>query len=332
MKFWMHNEGGASARVLVRFVVCSAFAVHLIAWAPLAAAQSVDQYHRTLTVSANDPVTLEVDVPKGELQILYGREGQVSVSAVPQSSGKASPHKNFDGGITLVQNGNDIKLADVSNFQYPGVGVLYRIDVPYRTVITSTINNGNLTISGVMGPVKAKTGRGDIKVSYVSKELVAQAGSGNLDLQVIGGRVEASAESGSISCSRAALGVSAETQDGDITLMEVGSSTAIVKKGSGRINVGGIRGSFLGTADTGDVRVKAVPYSDWQLGSRTGTVRVALPRAAKFEVEAASTSGEISVERNDTSRPNDVHHLHQAVNGGGTRIQLSTESGRIVIQ
>jgi hypothetical protein len=55
-------------------------------------------------------------------------------------------------------------------------------------------------------------------------------------------------------------------------------------------------------------------------------------REAKWEVEAASTSAEISVERDDTSPPHDVHHIHQAVNGGGTRIRMSTESGRIVIQ
>jgi hypothetical protein len=61
-------------------------------------------------------------------------------------------------------------------------------------------------------------------------------------------------------------------------------------------------------------------------------VRVELPPEAKFEVDAASNSGEISVERDDTSRPGDSHRLHQAVNGGGTRIQMSTESGRIVIQ
>jgi hypothetical protein len=332
MRSRMHNDMSSRERAIVRSVVYAILAIGLMARAPLASAQSVDQYHRTLIVSANDPVTLEVDVPKGELQILYGREGQVSVSAFPQSSGKAALHKDFDAGITLVQSGNDIKLTYVSNSQSPDAGILYRIDVPYRTVITSAINEGNLTISGVMGPVKAKTGRGDIKVSYISKELVAQAGSGNLDLQVIGARVEASAGSGSISCIRAAQGVSAETQEGDITLMEIGSSTATVKKGSGRINVGGARGSLLGTTDTGEVHVKAVPYSDWQLGSRTGNVRVELPLEAKFEVDAASNSGEISVARDDTSRPDDVHHLHQTVNGGGTRIAVHTESGRILIQ
>jgi DUF4097 and DUF4098 domain-containing protein YvlB len=149
---------------------------------------------------------------------------------------------------------------------------------------------------------------------------------------MIGAQVDASADTGSISCVRAARGVRVETQDGDITLMEIGSSIATVKKGRGRINVGGVHGSFLGVTEAGDVHVKAVPYDNWQLDSQTGTVRIELPPEAKFEVDASSNSGEITVERNDTEQSGDLHHLYQAVNGGGARIHVRTASGGIVIR
>ncbi len=321
-------------QVAVPFAARVILAITFTALAHLGCAQSVDQYHRTLIVSTAEPVVLGVGLPKGELQILYSREGQVTVTALPQSSFRGTQNRNVAGAIALDQDGNRIQLRYVSNSpsDETGAGILYRIDVPYRTVVTANVLDGKLAISGVMGPVKASTGRGDINVSYVSKEVVAQASVGNLDLQVIGARAEAKTGNGNISCTRAAQGIAAETQEGDITLMVVGASTATVKAGSGRINVGGARGSLLGSTDTGELHVKAVPQGDWQLRSATGTVRVELPPSAKFEVDAASNLGEIAVDRGDTQRADDIHHLHQAVNGGGARITVHTDSGRIFIQ
>jgi len=319
-------------RAVVRLTLRAILAITFTALAHSVGAQSIEPYHRTLTVSTAEPVVLDVDVPRGELQILYSHEGQVSVTAFPQPSSRATPDRNVAAAIALEQEGNRIKLRYVPNSSFDGSGIHYRIDVPYRTVVTAFINDGKLAVTGVMGPVKASTGRGDISISYVSKELFAQAGTGNLDLQVIGARVEARTGNGNISCTRAAQGIAAETQEGDITLMVVGPATATVKTGSGRINVGGARGELMGSTDAGELHVKAVPHGDWQLRSVSGTVRVELPHVAKFEVDAVSNSGEISVERDDTQRPGDVHRLHQVVNGGGAHIDGHTESGRIVIQ
>ena len=327
------TSGGAlRLQAAVRLTLRAILAITFTALAHSAGAQSVEPYHRTLTVSTAEPVVLDVDVPRGELQVLYSHEGQVTVTAFPQPSYKATPDKNVAAAIALDQEGNRIKLRCVPNSSFDGSGILYRIDVPYRTVVTASIGDGKLAVTGVMGPVQVSTGRGDISVSYVSKELFAQAGAGNLDLQVIGARVEARTGNGNISCTRAAQGIAAETQEGDITLMVVGPATATVKTGTGRINVGGARGSLLGSTDAGELHVKAVPHGDWQLRSASGKVRVELPRGANVELDAASNSGEISVERDDTPQPDDVHRLNQAVNGGGTRIAAHTDSGRIVIQ
>jgi len=115
--------------------------------------------------------------------------------------------------------------------------------------------------------------------------------------------------------------------------MVVGPSTAIVKKGNGRIDVGGARSSFVGSTDAGDLHVKAIPHDDWQLTSTSGSVRLEVPPTAKFELDASTNTGEFQVERDDLATSDyDVHRFHQKFNGGGTRIQANTESGRIVIR
>jgi DUF4097 and DUF4098 domain-containing protein YvlB len=184
-----------------------------------------------------------------------------------------------------------------------------------------------------MGPVKASTDAGDIKVAYVSKGALVEAGAGDLALEVIGEHVQARTGDGNISCIRAFQGASAETGAGDIVLRVVGPSTAIVKNGTGRIDVGGARGHFRGSTSRGDLHIKAMPHDNWWLNSASGNIRIELPPGARFDVDAATKVGEILVDRVDIQRSNaEVHSLYQKVNGGGKRVELRTDSGKIVIR
>ena len=299
-----------------------------------ASAQFADQFHKTLAVTATEPVTLDIEVARGEVQVLYGRDGQVSIAGFAQASGGGLDSKFFKAVPTIEQSGNHFKIRHVSDPTYSEqrTNVLYRIDVPYRTEVTSKVNDGRQILSGIMGPVKLITRKGDIKASYVSKGLRAEIETGNLDLEVIGEHVEAKTGNGNISCTRLAQGITAETEDGDITLMVVGPSTATVKSGAGRIDAGGIRGTFIASTYAGDLHVKAVPHDDWRLHSASGNIRFELPPSAKFELDASTNSGEFQVTRDDIATPHpDVRHLHQEVKGGGKHIQAHTDSGRIVI-
>ena len=299
-------------------------------------AQVTTEIRRTLTVTSTDPLALDVEVPSGDLQILYGREGQVSISGVAKASADAKLDDNFFPAVlTIEQEGNHLTIRHLPSPAYSedGIRVLYRIDVPYRTEVTSRLNRGKQNISGILGPGKLATGKGDIKASYISKGLQAEVDHGNLDIQVIGEHVEAKTGNGNISCTRVAQGVSAETGDGDITLMVVGPSTATVKKGTGRIDVGGARGSFAGSTDGGDLHIKAIQHDDWQLNSVSGNIRVELPAAAKFELDVTTDSGNVLVDREDIAKPDAaVPHLHQQVNGGGKHIEAHTNAGTIVIR
>jgi hypothetical protein len=314
----------------------TAGAIASLAIVPMAFAQATAQVHRTLAVTAAEPLTLEVDIPSGDLEILYGREGQVSISGIARASTDAKlDDRFFSNALSIEQAGNRVTIRHVPNPAYgeEGVKVFYRIDVPYRTRLTSRLGRGSQTVSGIMGRVQLATGVGDIKASYVSKGLRAQVKSGNLDLLVIGEHAEATTGLGNISCARIEQGVSVETAEGDITLMVVGPSTASVKKGYGRIDVGGARGSFVGSTDEGDLHIKAVPHEDWRLRSASGNIRLELPPIAKFDLDASTVSGEFQVDRDDIAKPSiGVRQLKQMVSGGGKRIEVRTSSGRIVIR
>ena len=310
-------------------------AIALLAWVQSSSAQTMPDFRRTLAVTSAETVTLDVDVAVGELQVSYGRDGEVSIAASARNSAPAGTGDGFFSAVlSIEQIGNHIMIHN-SGLAPPEErsSVLYQIDVPYRTELTSKINSGKQVITGILGPVNAVTNKGDIKAAYISNAFEGHVGRGNLDLQVIGGHVDAVTNSGNISCTRLPRGVSAEAGDGDITLTVVGPSTAVVKKGAGRISVGGARGSFTGSTDQGDIYLKAIPHEGWQLSSASGNVRLELPPSAKFELEASTKTGELQFDRDDISRPDaNVLQFRQAINGGGERIAVHTESGRIVIR
>jgi hypothetical protein len=68
------------------------------------------------------------------------------------------------------------------------------------------------------------------------------------------------------------------------------------------------------------------------MSSRSGTVRVELPPASNFELDAMSDSGDVVIARYDLDKPSvGDRSLIRKANGGGKRIEVRTKSGRIVV-
>lgn len=276
-------------------------------------------FQRTLIVSLKDPVRLDIAVPKGDVTVAYSRDGQVVVyGAGHDTNGKTIPSEFFEATLTIEQAENRIAIRSAPDAHYPDstFSISYRIDVPLRTEVSSTIvGAGNQLVIGITGPAKVVTAVGNIDASYVMP-----------------GPVKAQTGKGKISCSRVAE-VDAETESGNITLMESGPSRANVKRGPGRIEVGGARGSFQGSTDQGELHIKAVLWDDWHLNSTSGNIRIELPPKAKFEADLATKSGNISFERPDIEQPAaDDRKWHQQINGGGKHIQARSNAGNIIIE
>lgn len=299
-------------------------------------AQASAELRKILPVLNAEPVELSVAIRRGDVDILYNRDGEVAITAVAQSTDDSRlDDAYFAATLTIKQSGNHISVQQVPHADYSEekIKVRFRIDVPYRTEVSSNLGDGRQIIRGILGPCDVRVGTGDIRISYVSKRVHAETRRGDLDLQVIGEHVDAKTLAGNISGERLPQGISAETQEGDITLAVVGSSTATVKSGTGRVNVGGARGLLTAATDAGDLRVQAVPHEDWNLNSASGKIRLDLPPAANFEIDASTDSGEVRIERDDISRTaNGLRRTIQQANGVGKRIKAQTETGNIVIR
>jgi hypothetical protein len=295
-------------------------------------AQVTRNFHRAFAVSMVKPVNLKIDLLEGDLRIAYARDGQVSISVAAENASDMDL-ESLSTRLMMAQTGNHLELGERPDPGAQNLKVTFTIDVPYRTEVHTSLQRGKQTITGIMGPVNAESGIGNIEVSYVSLGVTATARTGNLNFEAVGDRIEARTGHGNVICQRAPQGISAETEDGDISIALIGASTAAVKRGNGRIEVGGARGVLFASTSTGDLHVKAVPREDWQLSSESGTIRVELPPKVDFELDAATTSGQLMIRRDDLVEPSaGLRHLAQKANAGGKRIEVRTNTGNVVIE
>ncbi|HEY6342451.1 MAG TPA: DUF4097 family beta strand repeat-containing protein [Bryobacteraceae bacterium] len=254
---------------------------------------------QTFDVGLKDPVVLDLAVAAGDVRMTYSRDGQLSVNVSAQDTRAKEISEEFlASGMTVEQDGPHIRIRTLPN-RFPGnpPKVSYQIDVPSRTEVNAAIlGAGNLTVIGITGPATLRTAEGKISCTRVRGQLYAETGSGN------------------------------------IVLIQNGPSRAVVKAGLGSIDAVAARGNLFASTDKGDVHIKAVLWDTWQVTSRSGNIRIEMPAETKFDLDAETVSGSISVERDDMQKPTrGIHKLHQQVNGGGSRVSVHT-AGNIFVQ
>jgi DUF4097 and DUF4098 domain-containing protein YvlB len=256
-------------------------------------------------------VVLSIEIAAGDVTIAYSRDGEVSIQASGLRAGE------FEANLNIGQTQNQISIRpSASAHALSGPNIAYRIGVPNRIDVVANIGErGNITIIGIAGSARVSTGLGDIDVTYLSRGLLT-----------------AKSDRGRITCKRVDR-VEAAVGEGNITLMESGDSTATVREGAGRIDIGGARSSVKAWTNAGELHIKAVPWGNWELSSKSGNIRAELPTKAAFELEMTTQSGLISVGRQDMeSLAADTRKFHQMVNGGGKLIRAHTSSGSIRIE
>ncbi len=304
---------------MMRLKKCFMLAMLALLWTPafssLEAQEQIVVFQRTLTVEiSQNPLVLDIALSRGDLNIRYQREGEIRITGFAKTpAGKSTAEQFFKSGLVITQDKQHVTIKNAPNA--PNAEVQIELNVPYRTELTSVVTGvGNQKLIGISGPAKLQSGEGDMDVTFVRL-----------------GQVQVRTGKGKISCTRV-IQLDAETGEGNITLLEDGYSKAVVKKGTGRIEVGGVRNTLEATTDKGLLHIKAVPNDDWKLNSGSGNIRLELPPKLSFDIAVSTASGNISSERDDVKLPESAHEFQQKVNGGGKHIQVQSVSGNISIE
>ena len=293
-------------------------------------------FERTLAV--NGPVLLEVTNGSGATNISTGAVGEVHIRAEVHIH--ALPWENAGQRAAdlarnppIEQNGNVIRIGSDSE-RLRLAEVDYTVVVPVETALHAQSGSGELTVSGIRGPVTLASGSGEITARNVGDDAEVTAGSGDIQLSDVKGDARISTGSGDVKLSGVAGATRLSTGSGDILIERAGGAVT-AKTGSGDVQIKGASGDLRISTGSGEITIDADPKTNyWELRTSSGEVSLHFPSNVNFRLHASSRSGEInsSLPLVVEERSSRGHEIRARLGQGGGRVEVGTSSGDIQLQ
>ncbi len=207
--------------------------------------------HTSRQVISGPVKVLTVDAGPGDILILPSQTGDVRV----ETRSKGTLHTPR---IRAIQDGTHVMMSgNCPAFSFGPCEAEVVLHVPVETTVEVHSSSGEITASGVGGPLRLDTNSGDVTAIGVTGPADLHTGSGEVSLR--GGSGE----------------VVLESNSGDVIASDVASENVTAETGSGDVNL--------------DFRVPP-QMVDAKAGS--GDVRVAVPDAASYDVILDTGSGD----------------------------------------
>jgi DUF4097 and DUF4098 domain-containing protein YvlB len=288
------------------------------------------QTTETKSLNVSGPADLTVQNDFGEISILSGPDGQVSVKAEKTAWGSSTADAQTalkDLKVIYDQNGDVIKISveypmDVNTLQLnidhnPG-NIKFTITVPKASSVSLNSSTSDLSLDGTSGTASLKTDFGAISLNNVSAEIFAKSNNGTVtakNIGVAGHKLTLSSEFGDISLT-GAIGsdVIASSNNGSTDLSgiqasgllkvtsqfggihvsdsQAGSAEFRSDNGPVRLEKIDLSGALTIKSDFGDLTLAQVMASSYDLNSANGKIEVA---GAQGPIKAYSQFGEVKV-------------------------------------
>ena len=292
---------------------------------------------RTLQVSG--PVDLDVVSGSGNIKVHVGGSGSVHVYATIHArdswTGLSAQEKikRLQANPPIEQQGNSIHIGRIEDRDLQqNVSIDYDLTVPAQTKVSSQTGSGNQDIDSVQLPVNAHTGSGNITVGNITGGVRAKSGSGDLHFNNIKGSLDAEAGSGNIRARGIAGDVTANTGSGEIEVEQAATGSVRANAGSGNVRLRGVKGGLRAETGSGDITVDGEPTGDWRVGAGSGNIDLRVPSSASFNIDARTSSGRLTVNRQVTMQGTfSRNHVQGKVGNGGVLLDLHTGSGDIQV-
>jgi hypothetical protein len=263
-----------------------------------------------------DVVVIEL---KGSLS-LTSRHGGVEVKDVKGKATIDSQH-----GDVTVENAGGIQVA-VAHGSLNVTKVLGDLDVQggHGEVKVSSVTGsarvsssfGGLTVSDVGGDARLKVEHGELEATDVKGQLDAQASFDHVKLERIGGPVVVTVEHGGVTGRDLAKGVRAKVSGDEVDLEGF----------QGPVEIDVERGAVT-------LRPKSAITEPVFVKTSNGAIRLDVPSASRFELEARVRRGEVEVNVAGFTATETAPQLVKGVLGtGGPTVRLHAEGGDVTVE
>ncbi|HOW85752.1 MAG TPA: DUF4097 family beta strand repeat-containing protein [Candidatus Aminicenantes bacterium] len=304
-------------------LAAAAVVVALVAAPALADQKFEDKFEKTVPLSKTG--RLYLSNLSGDIEVMTWKEAQVKIEALKTSKASSLEKAKENAAKVTVEVSGEGELVRVET-KYPrqsgkfwggdsvNVSVDYKVWVPEQAAVELVSTSGDVEVAPIGGPAKIKSVSGNVSVRGAAGADIDLT-SGDLTLKNIAGDVFVNNVSGDIEISGIKGSVEVKDVSGDIELLDVsGARTINAKSVSGNI-------IYAGTIENG---------GRYMIEAFSGDVRLTIPAASSFDLEANTFSGDIASEF-EVSVVGKLSHreLRGTVGKGGATLVLKTFSGNV---
>ena len=302
-----------------------------------------DTYEETFnkTVSLSGTGKVDLSNISGNVVIHTWNRNEVKIDArkVGKSGGGRSAKENIDlVKINIDQSGGTLVIKT----EYPkktknvNVSVHYDLNIPVGASINASSVSGDVEASDIGGSAKLSTVSGNVESQNIKGFLNAKSVSGSVKADTVGDGAKVNSVSGSLRARNVTGDVDGDTVSGSVIIENVKGSVS-AKTISGDVRLSDIEGATTVTASSlsGVVQYEGDILSGgaYTFKSHSGSVKLAIPSGAAFDLSATTFSGSIDLDFEITmSGRISRKSVSGSVNGGGAELKANSFSGSIIIR
>lgn len=249
------------------------------------------------------PVTADISVPAGVIEIEGGADGTVFVSVDPADG--ASRHAGDLVSATEVSCNGGKLMVRVPDRWFRNVDVRCRLVVPHGSSVESKTASADVRSTARLHRFDGSTASGDISLTDVEADAVLKSASGNFACDQVGGSLNVKGASSDVAVRHVAGDADVALASGDVS---IGDAEASVKArtASGDIRIGRAhRGKVRADSASGDITIGVAPGVGALLDvtTVTGETSCDLPpqddgtRDAPLSLVCRTASGDVHIER-----------------------------------
>jgi DUF4097 and DUF4098 domain-containing protein YvlB len=213
------------------------------------------------------PATLEVSIPSGDISVETGDTGETTLSIDGDERMLEAIEVRHDGGRVVVTMRDKGKFGLSFGSFFGNGGLRVQARVPHSASVRVKTAAADTQLSGHFGKLELNSASGDVHLrGKVAEDATIKTVSGDVELDRV---------------------------DGDLSVQCV----------SGDVRARAVAGSVDTKSVSGDIRLDALTAGNVRFTSVSGDIEIGIAQGSLVDVDAGSTSGDLSSEVPLASEP-----------------------------